>query len=100
MVSLKWAMVEVYIWSRQLMLGKTEQLKAAAMTVQQAERTAACDLQLTVSKPCALSIFKELTKYQVFQIAAFRKQRLKDILECFSQGKPENLSKPNIHLNF
>lgn len=46
------------------------------------------------------SIFKELTKYQVFQIAAFRKQCLKDVVECFSQGKAENLSKLNIHLTF
>lgn len=35
------------------MLGKKEQLEAAAMTVQQAERTASRGLQLTVSNSCA-----------------------------------------------
>lgn len=46
------------------------------------------------------TVFKELTKYQIFQIAVFRKQCLKDIFEDFSQGKPEHLTKPNIHLTF
>lgn len=81
------------------MLGKREQLQAAVKTAQQAGRTVSCGLQLTVSKSVC-TVFKELTKYKVFQIATFRKQCLKDVLEDFSQGKPQNPSKPNIYLTF